>query len=41
MAQWHNPVTYGSATFFLELGSEGSPPGGGGDGQGGGLDMGG
>ena len=40
MSQWHNLVKYGGGTFFLELGSDGSPPGGG-DGQGGGLDMGG
>ena len=32
---WHNPVQYGSNTFFLELGSDGPPPRGG-DGQGGG-----
>ena len=42
VSRWHNPVQYGSNTFFLELGSDGPPPRGRwGDGQGGGLDMGG
>ena len=36
--RWHNPVQYGTNTFFLELGSDGPPPPPprGGDGQGGG-----
>ena len=32
VSRWHNPVQYGSNTFFLELGSDAPPPppGGGG-----------
>ena len=30
VSRWHNPVQYGSNTFFLELGSDGPPPPGGG-----------
>ena len=37
VSRWHNPVQYGSDTFFLELGSDAPPPPPeGGDGQGGG-----
>ena len=35
VSRWHNPVQYGSNTFFFKLGSDAPPPPGG-DGQGGG-----
>ena len=42
VSRWHNPVQYGSNTFFLlELGSDGPPPRGGGMDKGGGAGHGG